>query len=649
MEVWFGDDTPGDCGLIVSVNRAEHGADNFDGYEISLNPSKKKLEFGRHRQNWEPIQEVACEVPVKQWIPLTVRLDGAKLEMLVAGQSLLKYEDQQHPLPAGTFGVRNFGRAASFRNLKVKRAGVLSELPFASSLAVGEVSGMWQSVRRDTVEGSATLQTTRPYKGAQSQRIEFISGEGEIGVANRGLNRRGMNFVAGNPYEGYVLARCDQPTQLNFALESGDGARYARVQKQLNPGDWQKIEFALTPDHSDTAGQFTISLQQSGAVDLGFALLQPYDWGRFRDLPDRKDVAEALQREGITVMRYGGSMVNAKEYRWKNMIGPRKLRPAYHGTWYPYASNGWGILDFLSLCEALGVLGIPDFNIDETPQDMADFVEYVNGPPESKWGRRRLADGHPAPYKLKHIQLGNEENINEQYFQKFKPLMQAIWQADPHIVPVVGDHTYQKPITDPYKFSGDSGITSLAAHKQILDFGRSMKKPIWWDVHVWNEVPHNEDAQLPVIAELYDWFNKLSPGADFKICVFEENANSHRWKRGLSHARTVNALQRMGERMPIVCAANCLQPDKQNDNGWDQGFLFLSPSAVWPQPCYYVTQMIARNNKLSKCLAVECDQPQEMDITARAGDNGKTLALQVVNTNKFPQPAHPDGWVCARR
>src|SRR2546430_6388310 len=95
--------------------------------------------------------------------------------------------------------------------------------------------------------------------------------------------------------------------------------------------------------------------------------------------------------QGITVLRYGGSMVNAPEYRWKKMIGPRDRRAPYRGTWYPYSSNGWGIIDFLSLCEAAGFMGVPDFNMDESPRDMADFVEYVNGPAETEWGKRRAA------------------------------------------------------------------------------------------------------------------------------------------------------------------------------------------------------------------------------------------------------------------
>ncbi len=96
--------------------------------------------------------------------------------------------------------------------------------------------------------------------------------------------------------------------------------------------------------------------------------------------------------QGITVLRYGGSMVNDAEYRWKKMIGPlTDRRPPYRGHWYPYSSNGWGIVDFVDFCEAAGFRCIPAFNMGETAQDMADFVEYVNGPADSLMGPKALA------------------------------------------------------------------------------------------------------------------------------------------------------------------------------------------------------------------------------------------------------------------
>src|SRR5882724_7635219 len=136
------------------------------------------------------------------------------------------------------------------------------------------------------------------------------------------------------------------------------------------------------------------------------------------------------------------------------MIGPRAHRPPYEGHWYPYSSNGWGIFDFLNFCEAAEFPGIPDVDINEAPQDLVDFIEYANGSTNSAWGAQRVADGHPQPYNLKYLELGNEERVDDVYFEKFKAIATAIWAQDPDIILIVGDFAYTQLIHDPFNFAG---------------------------------------------------------------------------------------------------------------------------------------------------------------------------------------------------
>ena len=637
VELWFPDKNGGNGGLILRVDQPGVGADKFTGYEIALYPDVGTLLLGRHRQNWEPIRTVPCPVPINEWIPLSVRMKDKLIEISVNGQVMLQYEDNEHPLIEGKVGLRTWQREARFRNLKVSKGEQLESVPFKESTPKADtVSGMWRAVRRGEVQGEITLDKT-PFVGRQSQRLTLTSGQGEIGIENRGLNRWGMSFVADRPYDGIVWARSEHSATLKIAIENRTGDEVlAATTREIKAGDWQRVEFMLTPKQTETRGRLVLSLTQPGSILVGYAALHPGDWGRFKGLPVRRDVSEALIHHGLTVLRYGGSMVNCPDYRWKQMIGPRDRRPPYQGTWYPHSTNGWGIIDFLSFCEAAGFLLIPDLNMDETPQDMADFVEYVNGPADSPWGQRRAADGHPAPFRLKYLQLGNEEAVNEVYWQKFKPLAEAIWSRDPDIVPVVGDFAYGQHITDPYKFAGAPSITSLAAHKQILDFAREKGKPVWFDIHIWNDGLRDADPQIEILSEFIDWLGKLSPGADYRVCVFEENSNNHLWRRGLAHARTVNQLQRFGEKVPIVCMANCLQPDGQNDNGWDQGMVFLSPSRVWGQSPASVTKMMSKN-QFPRHVATDCQSPNgALDVTARMSDDGMILGLQVVNSENRP-------------
>ena len=640
VEVLLPDRSGGNAGLIVRVGNAGVGADNFDGYEVSLDASAQVLRLGRHRHNWTLLKDTPCAVPVGQWIPLTVKMAARTLEVLVAGKSVVRYEDADQPLVSGTVGLRPWQREARYRNLWVKTGEQVEPLPFGGAAdESGEVSGMWRALQRGTAAGRCALETAGAFVGSQSQALAFTGGDGEFGLENHGLKRWGLHVEGGKPYEGCVVVRAAQPATMFAALETGDGATALAEQKlAVAPADWQRLEFALTPSATASGARFALKLKSPGAVSLGYAFLQPGAWGRFKGLPVRRDVAEALVDQGLTVVRYGGSMVNHAEYRWKNMIGPRERRPPYHGTWYPHSSNGWGIPDFLNLCEAAGFVAIPDFNVGETPQDLADFVEYANGPADSEWGQRRSADGHPQPYNLRHLELGNEERVDEAYFAKFKPLAEAIWARDPQMTIVVGDFVYGQPITDPFRFAGAaSGITTLAAQQKILQLAKAHGREVWFDLHVGTDGPR-PDATFGGMFSFLDALEKLADGAKFKVAVFEFNAGNAAQKRALANALAINALERDG-RVPIATSANCLQPDGQNDNGWDQGLLFLNPSQVWLQPPGWVTRMVSANYQPLSVPAEVTGGASGLDACASRSEDGKVLVVRVVNAGDRPVQA----------
>jgi hypothetical protein len=636
VEVQFAERTGGNAGLVIRVDKAGIGADNFIGYEVALDPARSRLVFARHRHNFEPIKEAACEVAIGRWIALEVRLSGSIIDVLVDGKSVLRHDDGKLALAAGQVALRAWQREASYRKHWVKVGPEVEQLPFTPTQAVPQVSGMWRPVQRGTAAGRYVLVATSPFVGRQSQEVTFLTGAGEWGIENQSLNRWGMSFVQGRDYEGQVWARADQPITLVAALESRDGARrYAETKLQVTDKDWQRLTISMTPSETDRAGRFTLTLREPGSVVLGHAFLQPGAWGRFKGLPVRRDVAEKLVDQGNTVLRYGGSMVNHPAYRWKNMIGPRDLRPPYQGTWYPHSSNGWGIVDFLEFCEAAGFLAIPAFNMEETPQDLADFIEYVNGPATSAWGRRRAGDGHVKPYNLRYIELGNEERVDEPYFKRFKPLAEAIWAKDPQIVIVVGDFAYGQPIRDPFGFRGAvSGITTLSAHQKILQLAKKHGREVWFDVHI------GTDGPLPDFGGTFSFVHaleKLADGAKHRVVIFELNAGNHAQRRALANAAAIQRLARDG-RIPIATSANCLQPDRQNDNGWDQGLLFLDPARVWFQPPGYVTQMVSRHY-LPKVVKCEVSEPSsKLDALATRSDDGKTLVLQLVNPTERAAP-----------
>jgi alpha-L-arabinofuranosidase len=633
VEVYFPDGSTGNAGLIVDVNKAATGADNWFGYEVSLNPQSRLLTLGRHRRNWEPIKDVPCDVPTKKWIALAVKMTGKSLEVSVDGKEVMTFEDREHPLPAGKVGLRQWQREARYRNMWVKTDGQETSLPFEHDEAnVGAVSGMWGPLRQGSAKASFSLETDRPFVGTQCQKIAFVAGDGAVGLENRGLNRQGMCFQRGKEYEGHVWVRADKATELWASLESGDGAKHhAEAKLPVESGDWRRLDFTLRPTQDDTAGRFALKLKERGAVYVGYVYLQPGEWGRFKSLPVRKDVVDGLIEQKLNVLRYGGSLVNHDQYRWKKMIGPRDRRPPYAGTWYRYSTNGWGILDFLDLCESAGFLGIPAFNMGESPGDMADFLEYVNGAADTEWGAKRAAGGHAKPYALRYLELGNEERVDEKYFERFRALAEAIWAKDSRIVLVVGDFAYGKPITDVNHIAGAaSGITNLAGHRKILELAKKHGREVWFDVHLDTEGP-GVSATVKALPSYCEALDKIADGAKHRVVVFELNAGNHALRRALANAAALNAIERLGDRVAVVCSANGLQVEGQNDNGWDQGLLFMNPCKVWPQPPYFVSQHFT-DTAGAACLATEVRSPgNELDVTAVRRGGEKALRIQVVN------------------
>jgi hypothetical protein len=637
VEVFLPRDRGGNAGLILKVDHPGHGADAFTGYEVSLETSNH-LVLGRHRQNWEPIRRVPCPVPGDRWVALVVRMMNDSLEVQVDGRSVLSYRDVEHPLAAGRIGLRVWQRPARFRNLWVKTDEMARQLPFVPAERDAGVSGMWRALARGSARGTFGLSSHEPFVGRQGQRLTFQGGEGEIGIENHGLNRWGLCFATGQPYEGYLWARADHPTRVTLSAESGNGGRVLdEVRIDVRGEGWHRHDFVLKPNAADPAGRFAIKLTQAGSVEIGHAFLQPGNWRRFKGLPVRKDVALALIDQGITVLRYGGSMVNHPEYRWKKMIGPRDRRPPSAGWWYAYSSNGWGIFDFLQFCEAAGFVGIPAVHMGETPQDLADFIEYANGPADSPWGRKRIADGRREPYGLKHLELGNEESVNDAYWEKFKAAAEAIWAKDPAIILIVGDFAYHRVIENPDRFDGGVAVNSLAAHRKILELARGRGREVWFDIHIDTDHPPLPNGLKPERSYI-EQLGKLAAGARFKVVIFEYNAGNHAQRRALSNALATLEVERIGDVVPIACSANCLQPDGQNDNGWDQGLLFLNPSRVWLQPPGYVTQMMRRHYQP---LLVESEvrgPAEKLSVNAKRSEDGKTLVVQAVNWDAAPRP-----------
>ena len=230
VDLRFSDRKGQNAGLIVRVTKASTGPDRFFGYEVSVDPKAQRLRLARHRNNFELIKDIDCVVPVGKWFPVQVKLHGSTVVIVVDGKEMLRQDDGNKSLPRGGIGLRAWNCQASYRNLWVKSDQNVQSLSFNPSERNVEISGMWQVVKSGTATGQARVVTDNAFAGTQSQRITFDSGDGAWGMENQGLNRWGMNFVEGKPYDGYIWARAEKPATIIASLESRDGKQtYAEV------------------------------------------------------------------------------------------------------------------------------------------------------------------------------------------------------------------------------------------------------------------------------------------------------------------------------------------------------------------------------------------------------------------------------------
>jgi len=616
------------AGLILRVQDPRVGADTWLGYEVSLSARRNYVRLGRHRNDWRHIQDVSVRIEPGRWVRLRVQLAGPTLRIFLgkSKEPVIEHTDTEAPILSGKVGVRTWHANAAFRRLTIqtpdKRFTDGFDLAAPPALEDG-VSGMWDAIRTGSAVARLEQDTDRPLNTAHSQRIEMLGGTGTVGVANRGLNRWGLTFREGREYPGRLyLRQRGYEGRVTVALQSAAGQR-TYAQQTLGPikADWARYDFSLRASATDTNARFAIWIDRPGTVWVDQVYLSGKGDELFKGLPFRADIAKMLVAEGLTILRYGGSMINAREYRWKKMIGDRDHRPQYRGHWYRHSTNGFGIEDFVQFCHAAGFECVFAINIEETPQDAADLVDYLNGPTTTPWGRRRAENGHPEPYGVKYIQIGNEETTNAHYLERFKLLYDAMHPRDPNLKFIIA--AWWQP---------DNPVAKRIV--QELN-GRAAL----WDVHVGGDNLREGDKVDAVFSRMRKLFQEWAPGTTMKACVLEENGGRHDLQRALGHAHILNTTQRHGDFVLMDCPANCLQPWRQNDNGWDQGQVFFTSSQVWGMPPFYAQQMAAANHLPLRVESEVTSPGNELDLTTTRSEDASTLVLKVVNIGARPHRA----------
>ena len=268
----------------------------------------------------------------------------------------------------------------------------------------------------------------------------------------------GISVVEGQTYKLSFFGRCPvepHSASLRVGLVSPEGEVLAEQKigtfpgKQLEAGQWNKQECELKAAKSCRNAKFFLALDKPGTIDLDVVSLFPGKTFKNRPNGCREDVATLLAEMKPSFIRFpGGCYVEgatfANRYIWKRTIGPIEQRPGHWCLWGYRSTDGMGYHEFLQFCQDIGAdalyvancgLGcefrtgdfLPEDQLDELIQDTLDAIEYATGPADSKWGKLRAAAGHPEPFPLKYIQIGNENHgpRYKKYYQRFYKALKA--------------------------------------------------------------------------------------------------------------------------------------------------------------------------------------------------------------------------------
>ena len=327
-----------------------------------------------------------------------------------------------------------------------------------------------------------------------------------FGLQNDGFD--GISVKGGQQYDFSVFLRNieNSAKQVRVVLGAPQGwgqdpKLLAETTIDVNDQAWKKYTAVLTPTEDCQNAVLQILVLNTGEMDVDMVSLMPQDTFKGHGL--RKDLAQALADLQPKFMRFpGGCVVHGggdgfwDTYRWKTTIGPKEQRKGLKNTWGYHQSMGLGYYEYFQFCEDLGMEPLPILpcgvscqgtnggwnmwptqaqdvvpmsEMDEWVSEALDLIEWANGDPAtSKWAKMRADAGHPKPFNLKYLGLGNEEKISPEFNERFKYLYERVTKAHPEIVIVgtagPGSHPGNPDFENGWKLADETAMPIIDEH-----------------------------------------------------------------------------------------------------------------------------------------------------------------------------------------
>jgi alpha-L-arabinofuranosidase len=493
---------------------------------------------------------------------------------------------EESRIPAGTVLQNGFlvpSPATPHFMLQPRTSDWKMEWPYKSDFPA------WKLENTGSSSADIQLTTEHPLHTATPHSLQInITDTGKIALSNEGF--WGINAVAGETYNlsFYIRKDARYTGLLTASLQTKQQKILASYTfETLQEGDWTKYTCQLKPTASDPQAKFVLTFGSRGTLWLDFVSLFPAKTFRNRPNGLRNDIATMIEGLHPSFIRWpGGCFVEGitieSAPNWKNTIGPLEQRPGTFSPWGYWSSDGFGYHEYLQFCEdihadALFVFNagvsceyrsgtfVPDDSIAPYIQDALDAIEYATGPVTSTWGKARAANGHPTPFPLKYVEVGNEQH-GPRYAKRYNEFYTAIHKKYPAITIIAS-----------------MGIGDVNRH--TLD---SMHKVEMVDEHAY------KDAYWSL--RNFDHFDKYKRGNwDMYVGEYATNAGvgAGNMQAALSDAVYILSMEKNADLVKMSSYAPLLV--NENDVDWPVNLIHYDASRSFARISYYAIKMLAEN------------------------------------------------------
>jgi alpha-N-arabinofuranosidase len=500
----------------------------------------------------------------------------------------------------------------------------------------------------DVHKGELGIHTENPLNASNPHYLRVRVYQPGYAFYNTGF--RGIGVQSGAEYRFSAYVRSGGPKSIRATITDADGHEIGSGKLEGFGDHWKRYETVIRANATVQQAHLNLIVDETGNLDLDMVSLFPVDTWKHRPNGLRKDLVQLLYDLHPGFLRFpGGCIVEgrllATRYRWKTTVGDITTRKTIINRWNNefdqrpapdyFQSFGLGFYEYFQLAEDIGAKPLPILNcgmacqfnssetaaldqLDEYVHDALDLIDFANGPVTSPWGKLRAQMGHPEPFHLTMIGVGNEQ-WGPRYVERYKIFAAALKAQHPEIKLVVAAGPF--PFGEPFD---SMWSTWRSLHADIVDEHYYMS-PEWFLSNT-ARYDHYDRSGPKVFAGEY--------AAQTVGATSTENRNN--WKAAIAEAAFMTGLERNGDVVQMASYA----PLMAHVDAWQ-----WKPDEIWfdnlrsyGTPDYYVQKVFA-NNAGTRIVPATPQAAGGLYTSATLDETTHELIVKAINNTPATRPA----------